>query len=122
MASCPRFVPSLSAGGQIAPCAGRWALDRSAEPGALGDSLLRLRKVSYTIQVEHLQPEAERLRVAFDLHEAGIGLMRARLGREHPDLDQPAIDALLAAWLRQRPGATDGDAAGMPGSWPRSAR
>jgi hypothetical protein len=84
--------------------------------------LPRPRKVSYTIQVKHLQPEAERLRLAFDLHEAGIGLMRARLCREHPDLDRPAIDALLAAWLCQRPGATNGDAAGMPGSWPRSAR
>jgi hypothetical protein len=82
----------------------------------------RLSKLSYTIQVKHLQPEAERLRLAFDLHEAGIGLVRARLCREHPDLDQSAIDALLAAWLRQQPGATDGHAALVPGPWPRSAR
>jgi hypothetical protein len=78
--------------------------------------------VSYTAQVKQFQPEAERLRVAFDLHEAGIGLMRAKLSREHPELNQPAIDALLAAWLCQRPGATDGDAVGMAGSWPRSSR
>jgi hypothetical protein len=78
--------------------------------------------MSYTTQVEHLRPEAERLRVAFDLHEAGIRLMRARLRREHPDLEQSTIEELLVTWLRERPGATNGDATGVPGSWPRKPR
>ncbi|MFI5166248.1 MAG: hypothetical protein ACHQQS_06490 [Thermoanaerobaculales bacterium] len=48
--------------------------------------------------------------------------MRAKLRREHPLLDRSAIEELLTAWLHQRPGAADGDAAGVPASWPRRSR
>jgi hypothetical protein len=57
----------------------------------------------------------ERLRLAFDLHEAGVSMMRARLRREHPDASPEAIERLLGEWLRTRPGAPHGDAAGRPG-------
>ena len=59
------------------------------------------------------RPE-ERLRLAFDLFQAGVDLMRQNLRREHPDLPQADIERLLAAWLSTRPGAEHGDAVGRP--------
>lgn len=61
----------------------------------------------------------ERLRLAFDLHEAGIDLMRQNLRRRDPQADAAEIEQRLGAWLRHRPGAEHGDAVGVPGSWPR---
>jgi hypothetical protein len=61
------------------------------------------------------------LRQAFDLHDAGVSMMRARLRREHPDEDDAAVDARLTAWLHRRPGAEFGDAEGVaraiPPAW-----
>jgi hypothetical protein len=57
---------------------------------------------------------AERLRVALDLYEAGEQLMRQNLRRRHPDASEAEIAERLAAWLRERPGAEHGDAAGRP--------
>lgn len=51
-----------------------------------------------------------RLRVAFDLHEAGVRLMRENLRRRHPDAGEEEIERRLVAWLRERPGAEHGDA------------
>ena len=56
----------------------------------------------------------ERLRQTFDLFDAGVSMMRARLRREHPTLDDYGIEQLLGAWLATRPGAEHGDAAGVP--------
>lgn len=53
-----------------------------------------------------------RLRQTFDLFDAGVSMMRARLRREHPDAGDREIDALVRAWLRTRPGAEHGDAPG----------
>jgi hypothetical protein len=63
---------------------------------------------------------AARLRLAFDLFEAGVEMMRQTLRREHPDWTEPQIQARVAEWLRQRPGAEFGDAEGRPGTWPRT--
>ena len=71
--------------------------------------------------MQDLSSEARRLLVAFDLHEAGVGMMRQKLRRENPTLDAAAVEVLVQAWLRERPGARDGDGAGVAGSWPRSA-
>jgi len=57
--------------------------------------------------------------LAFDLHEAGVLVMRSKLRREHPDADDDIIEELLARWLRTRPGAEHGDAEGQPVPWPR---
>jgi hypothetical protein len=60
---------------------------------------------------------AERLRQALDLYDVGVDVMRQNLRRQHPDAGEEEIDALLAAWLEQRPGAEHGDAEGSPVDW-----
>jgi len=65
---------------------------------------------------------AERMRLTFDLFATGEALMRQRLYRKHPDLLATDIEARLCAWLQDRPGAEHGDAAGRPGTWPRTLR
>lgn len=57
---------------------------------------------------------AEKLRAALELHEVGVELMRQNLRRRHPDASDGTIEQLLADWLRTRPGAEHGDAAGRP--------
>jgi len=56
----------------------------------------------------------QKLRTAFELHEAGVEMMRQKLRRENPDLEEDAIEKLLAKWLHHRPGAEHGDAEGRP--------
>lgn len=46
---------------------------------------------------------ARRLAVAFDLHETGVRLTRARLEREHPQASSDEVDSMVAAWLADRP-------------------
>jgi len=62
------------------------------------------------------EPEATaaRLRLALDLADAGIEMMRARLRRENPLASPEQVDALLREWLRRRPGAEHGDGWGRP--------
>lgn len=57
---------------------------------------------------------AEKLRVALDLCEAGIEIMRQTLRRRHPGETDAEIAARLRAWLQTRPGAEHGDAPGRP--------
>jgi hypothetical protein len=57
---------------------------------------------------------AERLRIALDLHDAGVAMMRQNLRRQHPAASEQEIERMLAAWLRERPGAEHGDAVGKP--------
>jgi len=71
---------------------------------------------------DELAAAAARLRLALELFEAGEGLVRARLRREHPLANDADIEARLIAWLRERPGAEHGDAAGRPVTWPRPRR
>jgi hypothetical protein len=66
---------------------------------------------------EGLQPSPERLRLAFDLHDAGVDLVHQRLRREHPELDEEQILALLSAWLRRE--GEPADAPGRPRALPR---
>ncbi len=61
---------------------------------------------------------ALRLRTALDLCELGESIRRMQLRREHPDLTDQEIEALLVAWLHTRPGAEHGDAWGRPIAWP----
>lgn len=65
---------------------------------------------------------AQRLRIALDLHELGVEMMRQKLRREAPEATEDEIQARLVAWLQDRPGAEYGDAEGRPGTWPRQRR
>ena len=50
-----------------------------------------------------------RLRVALDMVDAGLELMRCNLRRQHPAASDERIQELLNDWLLQRPGAELGD-------------
>lgn len=47
----------------------------------------------------------ERLRLALELHEAGVALMRCNLRRRHPAATEAELDELLGRWLQDRAGA-----------------
>jgi hypothetical protein len=64
----------------------------------------------------------ERFRIAMDLFQTGVDMMRQNLGREDPDATEQQIEERLRAWLRHRPGAEFGDCEGRPGAWPRRRR
>jgi hypothetical protein len=64
---------------------------------------------------------AARLRVALELFETGVEMKRQQLRRDHPDLTGDEIEARVAAWLRERPGAEFGDAIGRRVTWPRDS-
>ncbi|HUL78560.1 MAG TPA: hypothetical protein VL691_14950 [Vicinamibacteria bacterium] len=60
---------------------------------------------------------AARLRLALDFFATGEGLTRQRLRRLHPGWTAREVEEGVAAWLRDRPGAQDGDAEGVPVAW-----
>jgi hypothetical protein len=51
----------------------------------------------------------ERFRVALDLFETGVRLRREALRRSHPGVTPAQLEELLGEWLRERPGAREGD-------------
>ena len=69
---------------------------------------------------------ASKLRLALELHEAGVDMMRCKLQREHPGAPPAHIEAMLADWLaaapapgavgqtnrRRHPGANDVEGSG----------
>jgi hypothetical protein len=55
----------------------------------------------------------ERLRVTFELFDAGVALMRQNLRRRHPDAPDAEIEERLTQWLHHRPGAEFGDSPGV---------
>jgi hypothetical protein len=55
---------------------------------------------------------AERFRIALELHDLGVAIYRQRVVREHPEMPEPDVDALVQQWLHTRPGAEHGDAVG----------
>lgn len=57
---------------------------------------------------------ARTFRLTLDLFDAGVKLMRQNLRRRDPEADDQAIERRLVSWLRQRPGAEDGDCQGRP--------
>jgi len=60
--------------------------------------------------------------LALDLHDTGVAMKRQTLRRERPSASAAEIDAALAAWLMERPGAVDGDAPGRRREVPESQR
>ena len=61
----------------------------------------------------------ERLRIAFELFDVSLRLLRRKLERQHPELSESEREAQIASWLESRPGAELGDAPGRMASWPR---
>jgi hypothetical protein len=59
-----------------------------------------------------LDVSAQRLRLALDLFATGEALMRQQLSRRHPEWTETELRRGLLKWLRERPGAESGDAAG----------
>ena len=55
---------------------------------------------------------SEKLRIALDLFESGVAMMREALKREHPTESEERIEQRLRQWIRHRPGAEDGDCVG----------
>lgn len=55
---------------------------------------------------------AENLRIACDLHDAGVEMYTAQMRRRFPDASPAEIAELVGAWLRDRPGAPHGDTVG----------
>jgi hypothetical protein len=62
------------------------------------------------------------LRVALDLFEFGVDMMRQKLHRDAPQATEAEIHKQLVDWLHQRPGAELGDGEGRPAPWPRQQR
>jgi hypothetical protein len=59
-----------------------------------------------------MPPRAEFLRQALDMFTTGVEIMRQNLKRTTPDASPADIEGRLTAWVRTRPGAETGDAAG----------
>lgn len=55
---------------------------------------------------------SEKLRIALELFESGVAMMRETLRREHPTESEAQIEERLRQWIRHRPGAEDGDCVG----------
>lgn len=69
-----------------------------------------------------LEPEpeltaSERLRIAFDLHETGVAMMRLRVERENPTATDNEVEATVREWLQSGP-VTGEDAVCRPVPWP----
>lgn len=60
-------------------------------------------------------PVAYPLAVAFELLDMGMRMRAERHRREHPEATEADVDAVVFAWMRDRPGATLGDSPGRPG-------
>ena len=53
----------------------------------------------------------EQFRTTIDLWATGLTLRRQAIRRSRPDASDAEVDALLSAWLQERPGAEWGDGA-----------
>ncbi len=65
---------------------------------------------------DHREPP---LVLAFELLDFAEAMLRQRLRRESPGIDDEEVEDRVAAWYAERPGAEIGDAPGLPGVWPR---
>lgn len=64
------------------------------------------------MEVMAVETTADRLRVALELADAGITLIRQNLRRAHPAGSDDELDQLLSDWIERRPGALEGDCPG----------
>jgi hypothetical protein len=63
---------------------------------------------------------AERMRIAFELHELAEAMLRQGWVRRHPGAGAEEVEAAVSAWLARRPGADHGDCEGNLVPWPRN--
>lgn len=59
-----------------------------------------------------MAPPDRAFQTTLELFEVGVDLMRQNLRRADPDASPADIERRLEAWLRERPGAEDGDGVG----------
>lgn len=64
----------------------------------------------------------ERFEMAMELCELAESMLREKLRRAWPGRPDAEIEALIAAWFGERPGAEQGDAEGRVVPWPRRGR
>jgi hypothetical protein len=57
---------------------------------------------------------AQRLRLAFEMHDFGVKMQRARWRRLHPEATESEIDAEVSAWLGAYRGSPLGEASWRP--------
>jgi hypothetical protein len=55
---------------------------------------------------------SDKLRIALELFENGVAMMRETLRREHPTESVAQIEERLRQWIRHRPGTEEGDCVG----------
>jgi hypothetical protein len=60
------------------------------------------------------------LEIVFEMFELATGMVAARYRREHPGASDGEVEAAVAAWISDRPGAPGGDAQGVARSRPLS--
>jgi hypothetical protein len=61
-----------------------------------------------------MESASDRLRIALDMSEFGERMRLARMRRDNPQATDAELARELQCWRLSRPGAPDGDSAGMP--------
>ncbi|WP_130343470.1 hypothetical protein [Herbihabitans rhizosphaerae] len=64
--------------------------------------------------MDGLTTEAKRLRLALDMYEFGVKMLRQRIRRENPGVSDREVTDEVRAWRHTRPGAENGDYPGPP--------
>ncbi len=62
-----------------------------------------------------------RLAQAFDLFDFALQMRAEQARREVPGATEEQVKLIVSAWIRERPGASFGDASGRPGNLSRFA-
>jgi Rv0078B-related antitoxin len=62
-------------------------------------------------------PPSARLRLTLELYADGVDMIRRGLRRDFPQASDEELRRKLIAWLRERPGAEEGDCVGRPRHW-----
>jgi Rv0078B-related antitoxin len=66
------------------------------------------------------EPEAlTGVQVALGLLDLALKMRAERHRREHPEASDDEVEAVVQAWLHDRPGAPNGDGPGRLIEWPR---
>lgn len=111
-------------GATLAPCAAAVVRPAGLAPRQLTQRHFAGARIEYRADVPRptvvpatpLSP-AEKLQMSLDMFDYGCEVMRATLQRRHPNLAEAEVQELLLAWLRDRPGAPDGDGVGRARVW-----
>lgn len=69
-------------------------------------------QTQYSYGLEQPRTSVERIRLVFELVELSEQMLRQRLRRKCPEIDDEEIEAEVARWYARRRGAEHGDSAG----------